>query len=176
MNFVDLKSKIKSATMITDAELTAVIVIFLGLFLGLVYKNFIYSNESDFTRYGRAEQETLIASVNQLFLDSVRGVGNDSTIESFEHEPVNVTLASNNELTSNKPKTEYTEKAVTKKININNASRVQLMRLPGIGEKTADKIIEYRKSNPFQRIEDIKKVHGIGEKKFEKMKDLIDIK
>lgn len=58
-------------------------------------------------------------------------------------------------------------------ININNCSKEDLIKLPGIGEKTADKIIEYRSTNSFQRIEDIMGVSGIGEKKFEAIKDSI---
>lgn len=60
------------------------------------------------------------------------------------------------------------------KININTASQTELETLPGIGTSTALKIINYRKENgKFDNIEDIKKVSGIGEKKFAKIKDLI---
>ncbi len=61
------------------------------------------------------------------------------------------------------------------KISINNASKEELMTLPGIGEKTALKIIEYRQTQAFGSIEDIKNVKGIGDKKYEKIKDLIVI-
>lgn len=175
MNLTDLKSKIKSVTMVTDAELTAVFVIFIGLVLGLVYKNFIKQDYIADTGIADLQRQELLASVNKLFLDSVTGVPLISDLQINEPEHT-VTLSLGNETIESKPKTQPFEKSTDKKININTASRVQLMRLPGIGEKTADKIIEYRKSNPFNRIEDIKKVHGIGEKKFEKMRDLIDVK
>lgn len=60
-----------------------------------------------------------------------------------------------------------------KLLNINNASKEQLEELPGIGPKTAEKIIEYRRNNKFVTIEDLMEVSGIGEKKFEAIKDLI---
>lgn len=60
-------------------------------------------------------------------------------------------------------------------ININICSKEELMTLPGIGDKTADKILNYREENIFKNIEDIKKVSGIGEKKFEAIKDLIKV-
>ncbi len=62
------------------------------------------------------------------------------------------------------------------KVNINTASAEELMTLDGVGEATADKIIAYRQENgPFARIEEIKEVSGIGEKKFEAMKDAITV-
>ncbi|MDR1100820.1 MAG: helix-hairpin-helix domain-containing protein [Clostridiales bacterium] len=62
------------------------------------------------------------------------------------------------------------------KININTASESQLTRLPGIGEVTAKKIVEYRDTHGnFNIIQDIMKVSGIGETKFANMKDLIEI-
>lgn len=61
------------------------------------------------------------------------------------------------------------------KININNASKEELMSLNGIGESTANKIIEYRKKNSFVDIEDIMNVDGIGKSKYENIKNHICI-
>lgn len=59
-------------------------------------------------------------------------------------------------------------------VSINSASQEQLETLPTIGPSTALKIIEYReKVGPFLLLEDIMKVKTIGEKKFEKIKDVI---
>lgn len=62
------------------------------------------------------------------------------------------------------------------KVNINTANQTELETLPGIGASIATKIISYRNKNgKFINIEDIKKVNGIGESKYEKIKDLIKV-
>ncbi|MEG0050594.1 MAG: helix-hairpin-helix domain-containing protein [Terrisporobacter sp.] len=62
------------------------------------------------------------------------------------------------------------------KININKASIEELDEIPGVGEATANKIVNYRnESGEFKSIEEIKNVNGIGDKKYEDMKDLISI-
>ncbi len=63
----------------------------------------------------------------------------------------------------------------TGKISINTASKEELMTLSGVGEKTAEKIIEYRTNQKFVTIEDLKNVSGIGDSIFEKIKDYITI-
>ena len=63
------------------------------------------------------------------------------------------------------------------KININTADLKQLDNIPGVGEATANKILSYRDENgEFKSIEEIKNVNGIGDKKFENMKELICVK
>lgn len=68
------------------------------------------------------------------------------------------------------------EKEAASVVNINTASAEELAALEGIGEKTAQNIVEYRDANgPFAAIEDIMNVKGIGEKKFEKIKENIAV-
>ena len=60
--------------------------------------------------------------------------------------------------------------------NINLASKIELLDLPGIGETYAERIIQHREENgPFETIEDIMKVKGIGESKFNDLKDKITV-
>ena len=68
------------------------------------------------------------------------------------------------------------ERNEAEKISINFATLEQVTTLPNISEKTARNIIEDRNENGlFQRIEDIKNVKGIADKKFEAIKDLISL-
>lgn len=69
--------------------------------------------------------------------------------------------------------TAFVEEQASGLININTADASELMKLKGVGEKTAEKIIEYRVQTPFEKPEDIMNVKGIGEKKFEDIKDYI---
>lgn len=65
---------------------------------------------------------------------------------------------------------------VSGKVNINSGTASELISLPGIGEVTAGKIIQDREKNgPFKTVEDIKRIAGIGDKKFEQLYDLICI-
>lgn len=62
-------------------------------------------------------------------------------------------------------------------ININKANETDLQTLPGIGASLAGRIVEYRNSNgKFNEIEDIKNVSGIGDSKYENIKNLICVK
>ncbi|MGQ9678714.1 MAG: ComEA family DNA-binding protein, partial [bacterium] len=62
-------------------------------------------------------------------------------------------------------------------ININSAPEEVLCELPGIGPKTAQRIIEYRERvGKFKSVEELMNVRGIGPKKFEKIKDLITVR
>ena len=68
------------------------------------------------------------------------------------------------------------ENEVNAKVNINTASKEKLETLPGVGETTAQKIIDYREANgKFKTIEDIKNVSGIGDSKYESLKDKITV-
>jgi len=61
-------------------------------------------------------------------------------------------------------------------ININTASAAELESLPGIGAKTAARIVEYRQKNgPFKKVEELMNVRGVGEKNFLKLKPQLTV-
>lgn len=61
-------------------------------------------------------------------------------------------------------------------VNINTALVAELETLPGVGTKTAERIIEYRQKNgPFKRVEELMNVRGLGEKNFIKLKAQLTI-
>ncbi len=63
-----------------------------------------------------------------------------------------------------------------RKVNINTATALELEELPGIGPKTAQRIIEWRKEHgKFLKVEDLMAVKGIGEKKMAQLKPLITV-
>ena len=68
------------------------------------------------------------------------------------------------------------ENTSSKKININTASVEELQKLPRIGAKMAQRIVDFRKEHGrFNKIEDLMKVKGIGESVFSKLKNLITV-
>ena len=69
------------------------------------------------------------------------------------------------------------EEKIQEKININKATQTELETLPGVGPSLALKIIKHRKENgKFKSIEELKNVSGVGENKYEELKELIKVK
>lgn len=69
------------------------------------------------------------------------------------------------------------ETSMSEKINVNKASLEELQQIRGIGPALAEKIIAYREEiGKFQTVEDLKNVSGIGDKKYETIKEYIEVK
>ena len=60
-------------------------------------------------------------------------------------------------------------------VNLNTASVEELEALPGVGPSKAKAIVEYRTAHPFETIEEMKNVRGIGDATFEDLKDQITV-
>lgn len=99
----------------------------------------------------------------------IDAIHQDAYIENFSKEK-------NKEDNSDSVKDESMEASEGKLININTASKEELMTLSGVGEAKATAIIEYREANGgFKEITDIMQVSGIKEGSYNKFKDKITI-
>lgn len=147
-----LKNEANTSLLNLSRELTDQMVI-------IVYSN---SQISDFVNYqNKQQQEAKICNQDII---------NDACITNTTNEEEKVPLDNNNN-NNNNP-----EEAKELKVNINTATKDELMNLPNIGESKALAIIEYREKNGlFTSIDDIKNVSGIGDKLFEAIKENISI-
>lgn len=167
MSKKSITARLQEKLHVTKSELFTVAIVLLGLIIGSVirmtssdHNNNIKFNDMYHSLDSLAEAQRTTYIGTDMNGNAFPELANaDTVVEKETYYPV-----SNDE-----------DKDITGRININTASRVELMKLPGVGEKTADKIIKYRKEHPFQKIEDIKKVKGIGTKKFQKMKEIITV-
>ena len=61
------------------------------------------------------------------------------------------------------------------RVNLNTASAEELVRLPGIGPALAEAIIKQRALEPFAKPEDVRKVKGVGDKLYDRIKDQVTV-
>ena len=140
-------------------------------------------------RLGFTRNETLVL----LFLVAVISVGSlISELRPADAQGVNdirVSYATADSVFAERSRAEFTEarEAETSPaipsgnerrdtVDLNTATARQLMSLPGIGPVTADRILDYRKTNgPFQTVEELTKVKSIGEKKLQRIRQFITI-
>ncbi len=107
--------------------------------------------------------------------------GNNITEVKINNDSKNSASISESELITNdnvKSEEDNTVNSLenNQKVNINTATKEELMKLSNIGESKAEKIIDYRTANGnFTSIEDIKKVSGIGDKLYDSIKENITV-
>lgn len=127
----------------------------------------------------------IIFGMTLLYFHSINlQSGRQSAVGSQQipYSPINLFTDSSKPATDHRPLT--TAKlsgaqllTLNKKINLNTATKNDLAAISGIGPKTAERIIDYRKEHgTFVAIEEIMRVPGIKEKRFEKIKRFLTVK
>ncbi len=151
----------------TPTELKVILILGFALLAGLVLRYFDYDKNHPPTKFDYSRQDSLFTAY-----DSVKKVKEGI----FEEKKVD----SKQELldfSKNKSKIKNTLSRKSKFVNINSASAAELSDLPGIGMKTAERIIEKREElKSFKHKEDLLLVKGIGNKKFAEIKKFIIVK
>ncbi|MEP0860226.1 MAG: helix-hairpin-helix domain-containing protein [Ignavibacterium sp.] len=159
--------KLSKKLNLTQTELKISGFLILTLIVGILIK-FIFSinEKTDLTFYNYAQ-------IDSIFFSSDENDGNNSEIINknvdYKQEVFDFNKQSFNNV--------YTKQLPAEKsINLNKATKQELMSLPGIGETTAKNIIELReKIGKFRKPEDLLKVKGIGSKKLDKIINYIFI-
>jgi comEA protein len=174
MNLDKLISSIQSVFGIAKGEL----MISLSLIIGVAIGSFVDYDRTNLNGLDGIEMSSNASSATTLnFGSKVEEYETETETETVKNSNSDIALL-NQKANGKEPQTYNSKKndsGIVGKININTASKLELKKLKGIGEKTAQKIIKYRKKTPFKVIEDIKKVKGIGPKKFESMKKHITV-
>jgi len=163
MKIPSLINTITDKIKIAPIEFYVAVFVVVGCILGFVGKQFIVISDNNNINPISAQEITRILD-SIVEIEKLTFVGTDIANEPIEE-------LTKLDTKNYKPKVKKSDfKGI---VNINTASKKELMQLQNIGEKTAESIIEYRKTKSFRRKEDIINVKGIGIKTFEKIKDNI---
>lgn len=163
--------KIKSAAAVsfTKKELTIIVFLIVSFIAGLVIK---YSGWKNPENYSYSESDKTFETQIKTAFDEL-GKGK---LTSEQEKKINELKQFSDSLRVFKENTSQSSLSPDKKININTAYTNDLLLLPGIGEVMAERIIEYReRTGGFRNIEELKNVKGIGEKKFEKIRNYLTL-
>ena len=112
-------------------------------------------------------------------IDAAGGLNEEANIDSINLAEIvsdgqQIIVSSAQASAEGSTSTGTTQGSATGKVNINSATAAELKTLDGVGDATAQKIIDYRQNQGrFSKPEDLKKVSGIGDKKYEAIKDKI---
>ncbi len=162
--------KVAQKLRFTVQELRVLIFIIAVFLVGFSYKNIFLNEETPpYREFDYSETDSLFNSINEEYKKSgEEAVNNDKNVD-YKQEVLDF----------NKRNFKYKgpkEVPAEKSINLNTAGIEEFTRLPGIGEKTAEKIIELRtRRGKFRKPEELLDVKGIGEVKFSKIKKYIYI-
>jgi comEA protein len=159
----------------TKSETKVILFIVIALIIGFsikFYKQVLGETE--------IQKKDYFSDTDKRFLEKSARLNNPDFEKLTYDEKVKILQASEDSLKQaekeKKSLSKKEQKLEGKQININTAAKDELMQLPGVGEKTALLIMEYRENNSgFKTIEDIMEVKGIGPKKFDKMKKYLKV-
>jgi competence protein ComEA len=151
----------------TETEIK-VLLFLLGIFLaGFAYIAFIKGGDPGYKEFDYSKEESSLLKSEDG--DSIEEASTMKGEDSVRNQVL--------ELKDRSYQVTAKKAPIEKSINLNSASKEQLMKIPGIGEKTADNILAYRgKNGKFKILEDIMNVKGIGESKYSKFKKYLFIK
>ncbi|MBC8144116.1 MAG: ComEA family DNA-binding protein [bacterium] len=165
-------TKLESAFGATRGDVTIALFIASAALFGFFYLTFIDDRVP--------EHERLELLRLQQRYDSVVSARERAPLARFERDLAKDSLPTLQAVLSEPASTESrsarSSDLPTSPVNLNTAATADLVRLPGVGDKTAAAIVERRKHIPFRRAEDLMEVKGIGEKKFAKIKPYVKVK
>lgn len=173
--WVDIKGEVKKPGVYKLKENSRVIDA-INVSGGLTKK--AYTKYINLSRILKDENVIIVNSTSEIKKVSS---GNNITEVKINNDSKNSASISESELITNdnvKSEEDNTVNSLenNQKVNINTATKEELMKLSNIGESKAEKIIDYRTANGnFNSIEDIKKVSGIGDKLYDSIKENITV-